>query len=372
VSRERLTWAEIDLSAIRHNVRVIRQLARKNVEIMAVVKADAYGHGSVPVAKAVVEAGADRLGVASLSEAIELREAGVYFPIQILGCSLPEQAVEIIHYNLAQTVSNEEIVYALSKAAVKEKKIARIHVKVDTGMGRVGVAADKLGEFVTKISAYEAVRVEGIMTHLPCADEPFDEFTPSQIKRFAQLISDTRIRSLGARYHAANSAGIVRYPASHFDLVRPGLMIYGATTVPDCPVQKLLKPALSLRSQIVQIREMREGDPVSYGSTHRLPKDTLVAVVPIGYADGFSRALSNKAWVLVNGKRAPVIGRVCMDQCLIDVGEVDNVHLGDIVTLIGTDNGESIRVEDVAAAAGTIPHEILCTIGKRVERVYRN
>lgn len=370
--RERLTWAEIDLSAIRHNIGVVRQLVGTTVEIMAIVKADAYGLGSVPVARAAIEAGADRLGVATLYEAIELRESGIYFPIQILGCSLPEQAAEIVHYNLVQTISNMETVYALSRAAIKERKAAHVHVKVDTGMGRVGVPAEKLTEFVAKILEHKAVSIDGIMTHLPNADEPLDDFTPMQIERFSQLISDARIKSLGADFHAANSAGVVRYPSSYFDLVRPGLMIYGATTVLDTPVQRLLRPALSLKSQVVQVRSMGQGESVSYGSTYRLSKDTLVGIIPIGYADGFSRALSNRAQVLVNGKRASVIGRVCMDQCLIDLDEAGDVHLGDTVTLIGTDNGESIRVEDVAEWAGTIPHEVLCTIGKRVQRVYED
>lgn len=368
----RPTWAEIDLSAIRHNVGVVRQIVGPTVEIMAVVKADAYGHGSVPVAKAAIEAGVDRLGVAILDEAVELREAGIDVPIQILGCSLPEHAREVVRYDLVQTVSNEEIVFALSREAAKAGKIARVHVKVDTGMGRVGVSAEKLIEFVGRISGCEAVKIEGIMTHLPCADEPEDDFTPKQIQQFARLISDPKIVSLGEgiRYHAANSAGIVRYPFSHFNLVRPGLMLYGATTVTGSPIQRLLRPALSLKSRIVQVRAMRMGEAVSYGRTYRLPKDTLVAVIPIGYADGYPRALSNKARVLVNGKFAPVIGRVCMDQCMIDIGEVGDVKVGDTVTLIGTDKGASIRVEDVAVWADTIPHEILCTIGKRVRRAY--
>lgn len=366
----RPTWAEIDLSAIRHNISVVRQLVGSSVEIMAVVKADAYGHGSVPVVRAAVEAGADRLGVASLGEAIELREAGIYFPIQILGCSLPEQADDIVHYNVVQTVSNEDIVSALSRAAVKAREVARVHIKVDTGMGRVGVSERELVAFVHKVSEYEAVRIEAIMTHLPCADEESDDHTLAQIEQFRRLVSDESIQSLGIQSHVANSAAVIRYPASHMDLVRPGLMIYGATTVKDCPVRRLLRPALSLRSQIVQIRAMTAGETVSYGRTYSLPKDTLVGVIPLGYADGFSRSLSNRAQVLVNGKRAPVIGRVCMDQCLVDLGDVGRVRLGDAVTLIGTDNGESIRAEEVAEWAGTIPHEVLCTIGKRVQRIY--
>lgn len=367
---QRPTWAEIDLSAIRHNISVIRQVVGVNVEIMAVVKADGYGHGSESVARAAAEAGADRLGVAILDEAVELREAGVYFPIQILGCSLPEQADEIVNYNLVQTVSNEDMVRALSREATRARKIARIHIKVDTGMGRIGVPEHELVRFLRRVSEYDAVRIEAIMTHLPCADEEEDGFTSSQIERFRRLTEDEAIEALKVQFHAANSAAVIRYPASHFNLVRPGLMVYGATTLRDCPVRSLLRPALSLKSRIVQIRRMSKGDAVSYGRTYSLKRDTVVATIPIGYADGFSRALSDRAHVLVNGRRAPVVGRVCMDQCLVDIGDAGDVRLGDTVTLIGSDNGESIHAEEVATWAGSIPHEVLCTIGKRVQRVY--
>jgi len=370
VRPERSTWAEIDLSAIKHNIGVVRQLVGTGVEIMAVVKADAYGHGSAAVARTAVESGVDRLGVATLTEAIELREAGVRFPIQILGCSLPEQADDIVRYNIVQTVSNEEIVRALSRAAARATKTARVHIKVDTGMGRVGVAEHELPQFVRRVSEYESVRIEGLMTHFPCADEASDDFTPSQIERFRLLAGDESVKRYNVLLHAANSAAIVRYPESYFNLVRPGLMLYGAVTLSDCPVRPLLKPALSLKSRIVQIRSMSSGEAVSYGRTYVTPKDTVVAAIPIGYADGFSRMLSNKAQVLVNGKRVPVVGRVCMDQCLVDIADAGEVRLGDIVTLIGADGGELIRAEEVAAWAGTIPHEVLCTIGKRVQRIY--
>lgn len=367
---ERSTWAEIDLSAIRHNIGVTRQLVGAGVEIMAVVKADAYGHGSVAVARTAVESGVDRLGVATLSEAVELREAGVHSPIQILGCSLPEQAEDIVHYNIVQTVSNAEIVRALSRAAARARRMARIHIKVDTGMGRVGVSEHELPRFVRRVSEYESVRIEAIMTHLPCADEERDDFTPSQIEGFRRTVGDEAVRLLNVPLHTANSAAIIRYPESHFNLVRPGLMLYGATTLSDCPIKPLLKPALSLRSRIVQIRTMSGGETVSYGRTYVIPRDTVVATIPIGYADGFSRMLSGRAQVLVNGKKVPVIGRVCMDQCLVDIGDAGEVRLGDIVTLIGTDNGESIHAEEIAVWAGSIPHEVLCTIGKRVQRLY--
>lgn len=367
---ERSTWAEIDLSAIKHNIGVVRQLVGMGVEIMAVVKADAYGHGSAAVAKTAIESGVDRLGVAALAEAVELREAGVRSPIQILGCSLPEQADDIVRYNITQTVSNEEIVRALSRAAARARRIARIHIKVDTGMGRVGVAEHELPQFVRRVSEYESIRIEALMTHFPCADEQRDDFTPSQIERFLRLACDEAVKPLNVLLHAANSAAIIRYPESYFNLVRPGLMLYGATTLSDCPIRPLLKPALSLKSRIVQIRTMSRGEAVSYGRTYVSQEDTVVATIPIGYADGFSRMLSGKAQVLVNGKRAPVIGRVCMDQCLVDIGEAGEVRLGDTVTLIGTDGGESVHPEEVAAWAGSIPHEVLCTIGKRVQRIY--
>jgi alanine racemase len=370
VRAERSTWAEIDLSAIRHNIGIIRQLVGIGVEIMAVVKADAYGHGSAAVARTAVESGVDRLGVATLTEAVELREAGVHSPIQILGCSFPEQAEDIVRYNIVQTVSNEEIVRALSRAATRARRIARVHIKVDTGMGRVGVSEHELARFVRRASEYESVRIEAIMTHLPCADEETDDFTPSQIERFRLLAADEAIKPLNVLLHAANSAAIIRYPESHLNLVRPGLMLYGATTLSDCPIKPLLKPALSLKSRIVQIRTMSKGEAVSYGRTYVTSSDTAVATIPIGYADGFSRMLSGRAQVLVNGRRAPVIGRVCMDQCLVDIKDAGEARLGDIVTLIGTDNGESICAEEVADWADSIPHEVLCTIGKRVQRIY--
>jgi len=366
----RPTWAEVDLSAIRENIRSIRARVGRHVRIMPAVKADAYGHGAVPVSRACLEAGADALGVACVEEGIELREAGIRAPILILGCSEPDTAEEIIRYEIVSTCCDERFAKALSEAAVRQGKAATVHVKIDTGMGRIGIPPEDAVSFFQTLAALPGIAVEGIFTHFACSDEADRSFTLSQISTFAKVVTALK-RSGFAKLiaHASNSGGILGYPEADFDAVRPGIMIYGHYPSADVPASVPVREVLTLKSRIVFLKQVKAGTCVSYGRTCKLKRDSVVATLPIGYADGYSRSLSNVGEAVVRGFRVPVIGRVCMDQILIDVTDVPVVQLGDEVILYGG-GYDFLSATKIAEKIGTISYEVLCNIGKRVPRVY--
>lgn len=363
----RPVWAEIDLSAIQDNLKSIRSLLPEKTMLMAVVKSNAYGHGLIPVAKTAVEAGADRLGVASIEEAVELRTANLKVPIQILSEPPPDASDDIIKHELIPTVYSLDLPKALSVAARKNGVTAKVHLKVDTGMHRVGVSPEQSVELYKIISKLEGISVEGIFTHFACADEPADPYTKKQLRAFLELKEALPQIPI---WHAANSAGALFFPETHLDMVRIGIAMYGLQPSAKKIVSRLL-PALSLKTKIAFMQRLQAGQGVSYGLTFRAQHPTKIAMLPIGYGDGFNRLLSNQGMVLIAGQRVNIIGRVCMDQSIVDLDGVE-ATLGSEAVLIGSQGSEQITAEEMAAIIGTINYEIVCLINSRVPRVYKH
>lgn len=367
---ERQTAALIDLAALTHNFREVRRRMGDR-KILAVVKAQAYGHGAVPVSRCLVAAGADMLGVALVEEGRELREAGISTPLLIMGAVFPEQAEEILRLDLITTLTSLRMAQSLSEAARKQGRIAVVHLKVDTGMGRIGFVPEALPELISGVRGLESVRIEGLMTHFADADLQDKQFASVQMDRFERLLHDLEQRGIPVPLrHAANSAAVLDLQRSFFTMVRPGLMLYGYNPLERALEGVDLRPVLSLVTRIAFIKRVPAGTPISYGRTFTTRRESLIATVPIGYADGYSRGLSNKGQALVRGKRTGIAGRVCMDMTMFDVTDVAGVREGDEVVLIGRQGNESVTAGDIAALTGTIPYEVLCGISGRVPRVY--
>ena len=368
----RPTCAIIDLAAIRHNISEVKKRVEGR-KVLVAVKANAYGHGLVPVSKACLEAGIDMLGVAFIDEAIELREAGVDSPILIFSSELCDGAEEIVRYDIRATVCTHELAQSLSICAVRLNKKAKVHIKVDTGMGRIGILPERIAPFTESITALNGLEVEGIYTHFATAHQADDHFTPVQIQLFDRAINQVRTR-LGAIpvAHAANSAAVLKYPDSYYEMVRPGIMIYGLEPFEGASAVADLKPALTLKSKVVYLKNIQKGMSVGYGRGFIASKTTRIATVPIGYGDGYSRRFSQYGEVLIHGKRAPIVGSICMDQIMVDVSHINGVRIGDEVVLIGEQGKERITAEAIAARSGTINYEVACSISHRVPRVYTN
>lgn len=366
----RPVWAEINLGSIAYNVREIRKLLKPTTKLMAVVKADAYGHGALPVARTALANGADRLAVAILDEALALRREGITAPILILGYTPSEQAHLVVENEIIQTVYSLDLTHALSTAAINQKKIAKVHVKIDTGMGRIGVTHEDAPNFVHAIGKLPGIFVEGAFTHMSSADGD-ESFSRLQFSRFTEAMS--RIESLGTAIpvkHVANSATTLFFPEMHLDMVRAGIIIYGLFPVMPYMGKANLRPAMQLKSRVSQVKRVPENTPISYGRRFTTNAPATIATLPIGYADGWSRLLSNKAQVLIHGKRVPIVGRVCMDQCMIDVTGVVGVNTDDEVVLFGTQADQILPVDEIATQIGTINYEVVCMISKRVPRIY--
>lgn len=369
-TRYRPTWAEVDLGAIRYNFDQVRKLLKKDTRIMAVVKANAYGHGTVEVSSVLEASHVDYLGVATTDEAVRLRECGINAPILVLGSVLPDELDIAIEKNIALTLCSEELLTAIKKACGDSKRL-KVHIKIDTGMGRIGLWHEEALDFVRKASAEKCIIIEGIYTHFSSAGRD-DFFTNHQIDSFEKLLSQIEDQSIEIPLrHAANSIATVDFKRSHLNLVRPGLIIYGMYPKYNFPKLIKLKSALSLKTKIVYIKNTPAGRSISYGRTFITQQDTKVATLPIGYADGLFRNLSNRAEVLVRGRRAPVIGKVTMDQTMIDVGKIPGVRVGDEVVIIGKQGRDEIRAEKFARLAGTIAYEVVCSISNRVPRIYK-
>ena len=370
----RPTWAEINLQALAENFRVLRERVNSNVKIMAVVKADAYGHGAVECAKRLAQEGADWFGVALPEEAIELREAGVRQPILCLGGFWPGQEQACIQHNLVPVVYRADMIEALDRAARDARLIVDAHLKIDTGMGRQGVRYDRALEFVESIRDYRNVRIDGLMTHFASADDPHQEcFTQDQLARFREVVRVLRERGLNPTYEdCANSAATSAYPQSWGNMVRPGGVLYGLwrDILPPLDEPLKLRPVMSLHSRVMLLKWVQRGETLGYGCTFEASRDTLVATLPIGYNDGYARALSNRGRVIVRGKYASVVGRISMDLTLVDVTDVPGVRLNDRVTLLGEEGGLTIPTEDIAKTVGTLSYEITCGISQRVPRFY--
>ena len=365
---QRPTRILVDLDAITHNLGAIRK--RVGVPVMGIVKAEAYGHGLVPVARHLQAQGVDQLGVAFLEEGIALREAGITLPILVLGGIFGPQAADLIAHDLEVTVSSLDKLRQVEAAAGSLGRKATVHLKVDTGMERIGVHSYSCAALIEAAVASQWCTIKGIYSHLACSDDPSSPMTALQVERFAEACA--HFERLGAPMplrHLANSGGVLHFPETWLDMVRPGIVLYGVLPDPASQRSMDLRPALSLVSQVVYFKVVRAGNPVSYGATWAPAADTRVVTVPIGYGDGWPRALSSRGQVLLRGHRYPVVGRICMDQFMVDIG-CDSAWNEDEVVLVGTSGAETITVEDVALAAGTIGYEILTGLNGRIPRAY--
>jgi len=367
----RPTRAIVDLDAIVHNIRALGDLLPPETIHMAVVKADGYGHGALPVALAALFAGATRLAVATVEEGEELREGGIKAPILLLGNLPLTHALRAVKAELSVAVYNEETLKALSEAANEAQGVAKVHLKLDTGMGRLGLWGKRALEIAVMAANTPNVSVEGLMSHFATADERDLSFAREQLERFKTLVKDIKDRvNLSTIQHMANSAGTMVLPEAHLDMVRTGIAIYGQYPSPEISHTVELIEAIRWVAPITHIKRVAKGTPLSYGSTNRTTRESVIATLPVGYADGYPRVLSNKGAVLIAGKRAPILGRVCMDMILVDITEIPAVALGDEAVLIGKSGDKSISAEDLATLSGTINYEIVCSISKRVPREY--
>lgn len=363
----RPTWAEINLRNLGYNFCQLKRMLAPATKIMVTVKADAYGHGLVPVSRKLVSCGVDYLGVASVDEGIALRKAGIKTPVLVMGLVLKKDSAPLFRYRLTATVCDEGLARALNDRGRFYGRALDVHIKVDTGMGRLGVLPQDTPELVRKVRLLKFLRIEGIFTHFTMADTDRN-FTGKQIRIFGRLLDE--LKKEGIRIplaHAANSMGALGFKQSHFNMVRPGLILYGLHPKENLKIR--IKPLLSLRTRVIFKKRLPRGWGVSYGRTYITKRKTTVVTLPIGYGDGYPRLLSNKAPVLIGGKRFKVCGRICMDQMMVDV-QGSKVKIGDEAVLIGSQGKMRITVEELARLSDTIPYEIVCGLGSRIPRVY--
>jgi alanine racemase len=366
----RPTWVEVDLEAVACNVRQIKQIVGPEVEILAIVKANAYGHGALTVARTALNNGASSCGVAAVNEAVRLREGGVDTPILVLGYTPAWLAKDALLHDVTLTLYDADVARLFSQAATDLRRTARVHVKVDTGMGRLGLLPEQVVPFVEEIRDLPGLDLEGIFTHFSVADDEDLTYTHWQLNRFRDVLD--RLAEIGVNFrqvHCANSAATLRLPESHFNMVRLGLAMYGLHPSPHVSLPAGFRPALVWKTTVAQVKTLQPGSYVSYGNTYRTEQEETIAVIPVGYADGFRRAPTRWRAVLVRGQRAPLVGRVCMDQTMIDVSHVPNVRVGDEVVLIGRQGEDEISAEEVADWLGTINYEVVSEILARVPRV---
>lgn len=367
-------YAKIDLDAIAYNMEQMKQNIRLETKVMAVIKADGYGHGAVQIAEMM-----ERwnyiwgFAVATLDEAVVLRTEGIQKPILVLGCVFPDQYMEMLKHEIRMNIYTEEMAESISRMAAREGKTAYMHIKLDTGMSRLGFGInEQSAETIKRISKMPNVNMEGIFTHFTKADEKDKSFTKKQIQEFVWMTERLKEKNVRFTYeHCSNSAGIIDVPEANFDIVRAGISTYGL--YPSEEVDKTnvkLKPALALKSHVAFVKEIERGTPVSYGGTFVAKEKMKIATIPVGYADGYPRSLSNKGYVLIRGKKAPILGRVCMDQFMVDVTQIEGVSFGDKVTMIGKDGNEILPVEVLSELSGRFNYEFVCDLGKRIPRVY--
>ena len=370
----RPTWATIDLDALAYNFHLIRERVGKEVKVLAAVKADAYGHGAVECARRLAAEGVDWFGVALPEEGIELREAGNTKPILCLGGFWRGQESACLQQHLTPVVYRLDMIESFDRVAKDAGVVADVHVKIDTGMGRLGVRGDELSEFLEALKKFENIRVDGVMTHLAAADDPAHEvFTHKQLENFQVAMKALREHGFSPTYvHAANSAATFSYPEARGDIVRPGGTLYGFTRDVLSPqiAAPSFRPVMSLYSRIMLLKQVGKGESLGYGCTFQTTRDSLIATIPIGYADGYRRNLSNRGHVILRGSFAPVVGRVSMDLTLIDVSDVPDVRLNDVVILLGRDGQLSISAEEIAETVSSLSYEITCGISSRVPRIY--
>ncbi len=369
----RPVWAEINLDNLAHNIKEVRKHTRKEALVTAVVKANGYGHGAVDIARTFLDNGGDRLAVAMLTEAIELRNAKIMEAILILGYTPRSQYEKVIEHDLIQTIYSYEDAKHMSKKALELNKTANIHIKLDSGMGRIGFDnTDKSLEEILKISKLPNIYIEGIFTHFAKADEKDKSFTREQFNKFDNMVK--KLEEAGLEIptkHVSNSASIIDLPEYNLDMVRAGVMLYGFYPSDEVNKEEInLKPAMTLKTRISHIKTVAKNTSISYGGIFVTDKESKIATIPIGYADGFTRLLTEKAEVYINGKRTKVVGKICMDQCMIDLTDIPDVKLNDEVVLFGYGKEGYPHVDEIAEKVGTINYEIVCMVGRRVPRVY--
>lgn len=368
----RQTWVEVDLKAVASNFFTLKKSLPASTKIMAAVKANAYGHGIIEVSRKLVECGVDYLGVASVDEALLLRKNLIDTPILNLGAFLKSDVEAMIRHDICATVSDLTLAKKLDACGARLKKKARVHVKIDTGMGRLGIWHVDAFDFIIKLCALKNIVIDGLYTHFPSADSD-EAFTRSQINTFCALIDKLTIKGIEIPLkHSANSVAIMGYQDSHFNLVRPGLAIYGLNPQEELSSRLSLLPVLSFKTKVAFIKNVLKGMSISYGRTHIIQKNTKIATLPVGYGDGYNRLLSNKGKVLIRGRICPIVGVVCMDQMMVDVGHLKDIKIEDEAVLIGFQGAHSIHVENIANTCHTIPYEVVCWISPRVPRVYLN
>jgi len=369
------TWAVINLDALKHNLNVVKEMVAGKSKIMAVVKADAYGHGAVPIALRLESLGVDYFAVADLDEAMQLRKGGITTPILILGYTSKDLAGLLTEYNITQTVFSLDYAEGLSKVAEAIGCKLKVHIKLDTGMNRLGFpcqteeSINSTIDLLVKACKLPNLEVEGIFTHFAVSDEPDNPFTLEQLGRFKSVIK--LLEQKGIKFllkHCANSGAVLSFPETYMDMVRPGIMLYGLNPSRLCTCPSL-QPVMELKSVIVSVKDLDQDQTVSYGRTFKADTKKKVAAIPLGYADGYPTSMSNKGVVIVKGKKYPIAGRVCMDQLIIDATKGD-LNPGDIVTIIGSENGETISADDIANIQGRLNYEVVCSVAKRVPRIY--
>lgn len=373
MSYRRAAWAEVDLGAIAHNVRALKALTSRETRFMAVVKADGYGHGARAVAQAALGAGADRLGVATLDEAIVLRDAGITAPLHILAEVPLEGAPLVLEHDLIATVASRETAVALGRAAMLAQREVVCHLKIDTGMNRIGVRAEDAATLASRISDLPGIRVEGAFTHFATADVPGDWEFDRQVTRFTSALES--MRTEGVRppvVHAANSAATILHPETHHDMVRCGIALYGLPPSKATTGIVELEPAMSVKARVSFVKRIGLGEGVSYGFTWHAGGPTTIATLPLGYADGIHRVLSNRMTILIGGRRCAQVGRVCMDQIMVEVPPGLDVQVGDEAVIVGRQGAEAIMMEDLAELASTINYEMACGFALRLERIHRS
>ncbi len=368
----RVTRAEVDLSAIKYNINQVAKRVGPNVRILGVMKANAYGHGLVPVAKAAIDAGVSYMGVALADEGIELRQHTAV-PILVFSPPFENSLESYVRFNLDATITSVETAHALNEVARTAHKKARVQIKVDTGMGRIGFLPEVAVDAIRAVANLDSIEVTGVYSHFATSDESNKEFARRQLLGFKKIVA--AVKDLGLTsvlFHMANSGAILDMPDTFFDMVRPGIMSYGYYPSPDTSESVDIRPALNLKSSVALIKNVKAGTSVSYGRKYFTKRDSRIALVPIGYGDGFTRLLTGKGAVLIKGKRYPIAGTITMDHLMVDVGSDFEVQQGDEVVLIGRSGAESITAWEIASKLGTIPYEVLCMLNNRIPRIYTN
>ena len=366
------TWCDISLDNLKYNIEQVKKKVSPKTMLCGIVKANAYGHGASEIARTLLDNGFNYLAVAFIDEAKDLRNSGITdAPILILGNTPKDTVAEVIEYNITAAVYNTETAEAISAEAVRRNKTAKIHIKIDTGMSRIGfLPTDESIDKIAAIKKLPNLEIEGIFTHFANSDSSDESMTLMQFARFTDVIEELEKRGIEIPIkHCCNSAAIIKFPHMHLDMVRAGIILYGMYPS-DIDYDISLKPLMQLKTTVINVKQLNPGETISYGATYTVSEPTKVATIAVGYADGYPRLLSNKARVLVNGQFANILGRICMDQCMIDVTNVHNINIGDEVILFGTDKNAVLPVEELAAIIGTINYELPCVINNRVPRCY--